>query len=130
MTGFLLFQMEQVHVMCIVVLIELNCLIFHLHIIPYTLSRNLLGVSENGQYFWAASENGIEVFEVIGTTTQLIYTDTRFYKGALSVPSHPDQIICRVGQAIEHRHLPDFSLIQSMDVTTYGLCFGNVDPVR
>ena len=44
------------------------------------------------------------------------------------MPSHPDQIICRVGQAIEHRHLPDFSLIQSMDVTTYGAVLCNVDP--
>lgn len=101
--------------------------------IPFTYNTiytfpEFVGVSENGQYFWAASENGIEVFEVIGTTTQLIYTDTRFYKGALSVPSHPDQIICRVGQAIEHRHLPDFSLIQSMDVTTYGAVLCNVDP--
>jgi hypothetical protein len=74
-------------------------------------------VSENGQFFCASSENGIEIFEINGTTTNLLYTDTRQYKGAMFVPSQPDKLLLGVGSTIEIRQIPGFGLIQTFDVT-------------
>jgi len=85
-------------------------------------------VSEDGQYFCASSENGIEVFEINGTTTNLIYTDKREYKGAIFVPSQPDKLLLRVDSDIEIRQMPGFNLIQILDVSANGALFCNVDP--
>lgn len=85
-------------------------------------------VSEDGQFFCASSENGIEVFEINGTTTNLLYTDTRRYKGALFVPSQPDKLLLRVGSAIEIHQIPSFTLIQTLDVSANGAILCNIDP--
>lgn len=89
---------------------------------------DLVSVSENGQYFCASSENGIEVFEINGTTTNLLYTDTRHYKGAMFVPSQPDNLLLRVGSNFELRHIPDFNIIQKLDVPETGVALCNIDP--
>ena len=89
---------------------------------------DLVSVSENGQYFCASSENGIEVFEIDGTTTNLLYTDTRHYKGAMFVPSQPDNLLLRVGSNFELRHIPDFNIIQKLDVPETGVALCNIDP--
>ncbi len=84
-------------------------------------------VSEDGQYFCASSENGMEVFEVNGTTTNLLHTDTRRYTGAMFVPSQPDKLLLAVDSNIEIRQLPSFNLIQT--VSAYGAKPCNIDPV-
>jgi hypothetical protein len=85
-------------------------------------------VSEDGKFFCASSENGMEVFEISGTTATLIYTDTRHYKGALFVPSQPDKLLLRVGTDIEIRRLPGFNLVQALDVSASGASICNIDP--
>jgi len=85
-------------------------------------------VSENGKYFCASSENGIEVFEINGTTINLLYTDTRLYNGAMFVPSQPDKLLLRVGSDIEIRQIPGFNLIQTLDVSANGAVIYNIDP--
>lgn len=87
-----------------------------------------VSVSENGKYFCASSENGIEVFEIDGTTTKLLYTDTRHYKGGMFVPSQPDNLLLRVGSNFELRHIPDFNIIQKLDVPETGVGLCNIDP--
>jgi hypothetical protein len=89
---------------------------------------DLVTVSEDGHFFCASSENGIEVFEMNGTATKLLYTDTRQYKGASFVPSQPDQLLLRVGSDIEIRQIPGFNLIQTLDVSKDGAAFCNIDP--
>jgi hypothetical protein len=85
-------------------------------------------VSEDGRFFCASSENGMEVFEMNGTTTRLLYADTRHYKGAISIPSQPDKLLLRVNSEIEIRQLPDFNLIQKFDVAEKGASLCNIDP--
>lgn len=85
-------------------------------------------VSENGQFFCASSDNGIEIFEIDGTTTNLLYTDTRDYSGAMFVPSQPDKLLIRVGTDIEIRQLPNFNVIQTLDVSANGAFLCNIDP--
>lgn len=87
-----------------------------------------VSVSENGQYFCASSENGIEVLEINGTTTKLLYTDTRHYKGAMFVPSQPDKLLLRVGSNFELRYIPDFNIIQTLDVSETRVTLCNIDP--
>ena len=85
-------------------------------------------VSENGQFFCASSENGIEIFEINGTATNLLYADTRQYKGAMFVPSQPDKLLLRVGSNIELRQIPNFNIIQTLDVSENGAILCNIDP--
>lgn len=85
-------------------------------------------VSEDGQFFCASSENGIEVFEINGTTTNLLYTDTRRYKGAMFVPSQPDKLLLGVGTDIEIHQVPDFNIIQTLDVSANDAKLCNIDP--
>lgn len=85
-------------------------------------------VSENGQFFCASSENGIEIFEINGTATNILYTDTRQYKGAMFVPSQPEKLLLRVGSNIELRQIPNFNIIQTLDVSKYGAILCNIDP--
>lgn len=85
-------------------------------------------VSEDGQYFCTSSENGIEVFEINETATNLIYTDTRHYKGAIFVPTQPDKLLLRVNSDIEMRQVPGFNLVQKLDVSANGALFCNIDP--
>lgn len=85
-------------------------------------------VSENGQFFCASSENGIEVFEINGTETNLLYTDARQYKGAMFVTSQPDKLLLRVGSNIELRQIPNFNIIQTLDVSENGAILCNIDP--
>jgi len=85
-------------------------------------------VSENGQFFCTSSENGIEIFEINGTITNLLYTDTRQYKGAMFVPSQPNKLMLRVSSNIEIRQIPSFDLIHALDVTQYGAILCNIDP--
>ena len=85
-------------------------------------------VSEDGQFFCASSENGIEVFEINGTTTNLLYTDTRHYKGAMFVPSQPDKLLLKVGTDIEIHQVPDFNIIQTLDVSANDAKLCNIDP--
>jgi len=85
-------------------------------------------VSEDGKYFCASSENGIEVFEINGTTTKLLYTDTRHYTGAIFVPSQPDKLLLSVGSEIEIRQIPGFNLIQTLDVSANSAYLCNIDP--
>jgi WD40 repeat protein len=89
---------------------------------------DLVTVSENGQFFCASSDNGIEIFEIKGTSTTLLYTDTRLYKGAMFIPSQPDKLLIRVGTDIEIRQLPNFTLIQRLDVSVDGAILCNIDP--
>ena len=99
----------------------------------YTTQTDLtdyVSVSDNGQFFCASSLNGMEVFEISGATTNLIYTDTRFYKGAMFVPSQPDKLLLRVGKNIELRQLPEFNLIQTLDVSVNGAILCNIDPAN
>lgn len=101
--------------------------------IPFTYNTiydipDFVTVSDNGKYFCAPSENGIEVFEINGTTPTLLYTDTRIYKGAMFVPSKPDQLLLRVDSDIELRQMPGFSLIFSIDVSAYSARLCNIDP--
>ncbi len=101
--------------------------------IPFTYKTiydlpDFVTVSDNGKYFCAPSENGIEVFEINGTTTNLLYTDTRRYKGAMFVPSKPDQLLLRVDSDIELRQMPGFNLIQSLNVSAFGAWLCNIDP--
>ena len=101
--------------------------------IPFTYKTiydipDLVTVSENGHFFCASSENGIEVFEISGTTTNLIYTDTRQYKGAMFVPTQPDKLLLRVGSDIEIRQIPGFNLTQKLDVSANGAIICNIDP--
>ena len=89
---------------------------------------DLVTISEDGHFFCASSENGIEVFEINGSTANLLYTDTRVYQGASFVPSQPDKLLLKVGSYFEIRQMPSFNLIQSLDVTQYGAIFCNIDP--
>lgn len=85
-------------------------------------------VSEDGQYFCASSESGIEVFKMNGTSSNIIYTDRRRYLGAMFVPSQPDKLLLRVGTGIEIRQMPGFHLIQTLDVSAKGATLCNIDP--
>jgi len=87
-------------------------------------------VSEDGQFFCASSENGIEVFEISGTIANLVYTDTRYYKGVMFIPSQPDKLLLRVGSNIEIRQIPSFNIIQTLDVSANGALLCNIDPVN
>lgn len=89
---------------------------------------DMVTVSEDGQYFSASSENGIEVFKIIGNTSSIIYSDTRQYKGAMFIPSQADKLLVRVGSVIEIRQMPGFDLIQTLDVSLKGALLCNVDP--
>ena len=86
-------------------------------------------VSDDGRYFCASSENGMEIFEIEDTTTHLLYTDTRCYKGAMFLPSQPDKILFRVDADFEIRQIPDFSLTQKFDVSQTVALFCSIDPV-
>lgn len=101
--------------------------------IPFTYKTrytfpSFVTVSENGQFFCASSENGIEVFEINGTVASLLYTDTREYKGAMFVPSQPNKLLLRVGSNMELRQIPDFSIVQTLDVSGKGAILCNIDP--
>lgn len=85
-------------------------------------------VSEDGRFFCASSENGIEVFEINGTATNLLYTDTLEYKGAMFLPTQPDKLLLRVGSAIEIHQIPGFDLIQAHNVPVIGVTLCNIDP--
>jgi len=85
-------------------------------------------VSEDGQFFCASSENGMEIFEINGTTANLVYTDTRHYRGAIFVPSQPDRLLLRVDSNIELRQMPGFSILQTLDVSINGAVLCNIDP--
>ena len=89
---------------------------------------DFITVSEDGKFFCACSEYGIEVFEINGTTIDLVYTDTRRYKGIMFVPSQPDKLIVRVDSDIEIRQIPDFNLIQTLFVSRNGTILCNIDP--
>ena len=58
----------------------------------------------------------------------MLYTDTREYKGAMFVPSKPDQLLLRVDSDIELRQMPGFNLIQSLNVSAYSARLCNIDP--
>lgn len=101
--------------------------------IPFTYNTiydipDFASVSEDGRFFCASSENGIEIFEIKGATTDLLYTDTRQYKGAMFLPSRPDRLLLRVGSLIELRQIPGFDLIQEHDVSVNGATLCNIDP--
>lgn len=101
--------------------------------IPFTYKTRYtfpdhITVSENGQYFCASSENGIEIFEIDGTTINLLYTDTRDYGGAMFVPSEPDKLLLGVGSNIELRQIPGFNIIQTLDVSENHARLCNIDP--
>lgn len=85
-------------------------------------------VSENGQFFCASSENGIEIMEINGTSANLIYSDTRLYIGAMFVPSYTDRLLLRVGSNIEIRQIPGFNILQTLDVSEKGAVLCNIDP--
>lgn len=85
-------------------------------------------VSDNGKFFCASSENGIEIFEINGTTTNLLYADMREYSGAMFVPSQPDKLLLRAGSNIELRQMPGFNIIQTLDVSENGAIMCNIDP--
>lgn len=85
-------------------------------------------VSYDGKYFCASSENGMEVFEIIDTTTTLLYTDTRDYQAAIFVPTQSDKLLLRVDSAIEIRQIPGFNLIQTLDISAEGATICNIDP--
>jgi len=91
---------------------------------------DLVTVSEDGRYFCASSEKGVEIFKITGTTPELIYTDTRYYKGASFIPSQPERILFRVNTDLEIREIPDFKLIQSLNVSPNGALFCNIDPAN
>ncbi|MCL3781268.1 hypothetical protein EMN47_12835 [Prolixibacteraceae bacterium JC049] len=102
--------------------------------IPFTYKTkytfpNFTTVSEDGQYFCASSTKGIEVFGINGTTKELLYTDTREYEGAMFVPDQPDQLLLSVNSNIELRKIPDFTLIQSLDISRNKTVLCNIDPV-
>ena len=90
--------------------------------------HSLITVSENGRYFCASSENGMEVFEINGTIAKRLYTDTRQYMNAIFIPSQPDQLLLRVDSDIEIRQVPDFNLIQKFDVAEKDILICNIDP--
>lgn len=101
--------------------------------IPFTYKTkytfpDFITVSENGQFFCASSEDGIEIFEINGTTANLLYTDTRHYEGAMFVPSQSDKLLILVDADIEIRQMPDFNLIQRLDVSAHGAMICNIDP--
>lgn len=85
-------------------------------------------VSYDGKYFCASSENGMELFEIIDTTTTLLYTDTRDYQAAIFVPTQSDKLLLRVDSAIEIRQIPGFNLIQTLDISAEGATICNIDP--
>lgn len=87
-----------------------------------------ISVTDDGKYFCASSESGIEVFEIVGTKARLVYTDTRLYKGAMFVPGQSDKLLVRVDSKIEIRQIPNFNLVQSLDVSEYGAVLCNIDP--
>jgi len=91
-------------------------------------SPNCVTVSDNGRYFFAASERGMELFEISGTTANLLYADTRRYTTATFVPNQPDKLLVRADSNIELRQMPDFKLIQKLDMSPTGAIICNVDP--
>lgn len=102
--------------------------------IPFTYNTiydipDFVTVSEDGRFFCASSENGIEVFEIDGTATTLLYTDNRQYEGAIFVPSRPDKLLLRVDSGIEIYQIPGFDLIEELDVSANGATLCNIDPV-
>jgi len=44
------------------------------------------------------------------------------------VPSQPDNLLLRVGSNFELRHIPDFNIIQKLDVPETGVALCNIDP--
>lgn len=101
--------------------------------IPFTYKTiydipDFVAVSEDGRFFCSSSENGMEVFEINGTTTNLLYTDTRQYRGAIFVPSQPDKLLLNLNSDIEMRQIPDFNLIQSLNVSAHKALLCNIDP--
>lgn len=91
-------------------------------------SPDFVAVSDNGQFFCASSQRGVEIFEINGTSTNLLHTDTRIYKGVMFVPSQPDKLLLRVGANIELRQMPGFNLIQTLDVPANSGWLCNIDP--
>jgi hypothetical protein len=96
--------------------------------IPAFFFTRLVTVSEDGRYFCASSDKGIEIFEISGTSANLIYTDTRYYRSAMFVPSEPGKILFRVDTDIELRQLPGFDIIQKIDVSAKGAVLCHIDP--
>lgn len=70
----------------------------------------------------------MELFEIIDTTTTLLYTDTRDYQAAIFVPTQSDKLLLRVDSAIEIRQIPGFNLIQTLDISAEGATICNIDP--
>ena len=98
------------------------------HAITSIDSPNCVTISDDGHYFFAASVNGMELFEISGTTANLIYADTRRYTTATFVPNQPDKLLVRADSYIELRQMPNFNLIQKIDVSPTGAILCNVDP--
>ena len=98
------------------------------HAITSIDSPNCVTVSDDGRYFFAASVNGMELFEINGTTVNLLYADTRRYTTATFVPNKPDKLLVRANSDIELRQIPNFDLIQKLDVSPTGAILCNVDP--
>ncbi|MFA6809147.1 MAG: hypothetical protein WCR27_09160 [Eubacteriales bacterium] len=92
--------------------------------------RDFISVSEDGRFFCASSENGIEIFGITENKPQLIYTDTREYKGAIFVPSQPNKLLLAVGSDIEIRQIPNFNLIDKLDVSAHEVTLCNIDPTN
>ena len=89
---------------------------------------NFVTVSDDGRYFFAASANGMELFAINGTTVNLLCSDTRRYTSALFVPNQPDKLLIGVDSNIELRQMPNFNLIQKIDVSPTDAMLCNVDP--
>jgi len=89
---------------------------------------NRVTVSEDGRYFFAANVNGMELFEINGTTVNLLRSDARQYSGAMFVANQPDKLLIKVDSDIELRQIPSFSLIQKFNVGEKGATLCNIDP--
>jgi hypothetical protein len=87
-----------------------------------------VSVSADGQYFCAASDDGIEIFEIKANTANKLYTDTRQYRGAMFLASQSDKLLLRVDSKIEIRKIPGFELKQTLDVSSKGAVLCNIDP--
>ena len=98
------------------------------HAIVSIALPNCVTISDDGRYFFAASVNGMELFEISGTTTNLLYADARRYTSATFVPNQPDKLLVRADSDIELRQMPNFKLIQKLDVSPTGAILCNVDP--
>jgi hypothetical protein len=99
------------------------------HVTPSIDLPNCVTVSDDGRYFFAASVNGMELFEINGTTVNLLSADARRYTTATFVPNQPDKLLVRVNSDIELRQMPNFDLIQKLNVSPTGAMLCNVDPV-